>query len=516
MAIRVRRDVVEGPSVDPATTIPDLARLLRQLDDEGIRYCSWKSNEHLAEALAGRTDVDLLVDASDLSRFRTILLRHGVKPLLPPPRAAFPGMEHHLGMDRASGRQYHLHVHDRLVLGERYVKNYRIPIEDEFLSSTGVLLGVPVPRPELELGILSARALLKYRPRDVVKDVLGIRTPGLQPEIQDEIHWLMAQTSIDQVGETFRTGAVPSEVVRGFLEVYRQDPRSGLAFLRLRTRLRSSLRARQRQSRLRATIAYSGTAWMRRKAFRRRAPDLRMKPATGGRTIALIGADGSGKSTIAAELTDWLGWKLQVRAYYMGSKEPSIASRWSYTAFRACRRGSRGVARRLGPSFAAPLSASRDILLALHHLSIARDRRRRHRMAGRDVRSGRIVVFDRYPLEAVGNDRQHRLLDGPQIASALEGSMGRLTRALARIEERGYRAFGLPDHLVVLNVDPVIAVDRKPDHLPELLAAKSQAVIELARFAELRHPEVDVINVDASRPLEEVLTEVRSKVWDVF
>jgi ABC-type dipeptide/oligopeptide/nickel transport system ATPase component len=241
-----------------------------------------------------------------------------------------------------------------------------------------------------------------------------------------------------------------------------------------------------------------------------------MKPATGGRTIALIGADGSGKSTIAAELTDWLGWKLQVRAYYMGSKEPSIASRWSYTAFRACRRGSRGVARRLGPSFAAPLSASRDILLALHHLSIARDRRRRHRMAGRDVRSGRIVVFDRYPLEAVGNDRQHRLLDGPQIASALEGSMGRLTRALARIEERGYRAFGLPDHLVVLNVDPVIAVDRKPDHLPELLAAKSQAVIELARFAELRHPEVDVINVDASRPLEEVLTEVRSKVWDVF
>jgi thymidylate kinase len=94
--------------------------------------------------------------------------------------------------------------------------------------------------------------------------------------------------------------------------------------------------------------------------------------------------------------------------------------------------------------------------------------------------------------------------------------MGRLTRALARIEERGYRAFGLPDHLVVLNVDPVIAVDRKPDHLPELLAAKSQAVIELARSAELRHPEVDVINVDASRPLEEVLTEVRSKVWDVF
>ena len=45
-------------------------------------------------------------------------------------------------------------------------------MERAFLESRRRQDGVPVPAPELELGVLSVRALLKYRARDVVKDVL--------------------------------------------------------------------------------------------------------------------------------------------------------------------------------------------------------------------------------------------------------------------------------------------------------------------------------------------------------
>ena len=51
-------------------------------------------------------------------------------------------------------------MHEVLVLGERYVKNYHLPIEREFLDSVRLLDGVPVPSPELELGVLAVRALL--------------------------------------------------------------------------------------------------------------------------------------------------------------------------------------------------------------------------------------------------------------------------------------------------------------------------------------------------------------------
>ena len=59
--------------------------------------------------------------------------------VVPSPAATYPAMEHLLGMDRASGRMFHLHVHYQLVLGERFVKNHRLPLEAEFLASTRAL-----------------------------------------------------------------------------------------------------------------------------------------------------------------------------------------------------------------------------------------------------------------------------------------------------------------------------------------------------------------------------------------
>ena len=496
----------------PPTVLPALVGLLEDLSAARIRFCSWKSNEHLGVGLAGKTDVDLLVDERQIGEFRIVLARHGVKPLTAAPARTYPGMEHHLGLDRSSGRLFHLHVHTQLVLGEEHVKNHHVAMEERFLDSARPLGEVPVPAPELELAILAVRVLLKYRARDVVKDMLKIRTPGIKPPVRAELSWLFERTSAAEVRTALEGAPLPAETVCRFLETYRRDPRAGATFLRLRSRLRRELAGARRGGGLRAKAHALGA--------NRRANGhplrTRMRPSTGGLTIALVGSDGSGKSTVAAELTRWFGWKLAVRRIYLGSKSPSRTARASYGAFRACRRGHRAAARRLGEDSRVSRAAARtrDVVLALHDLAIGRDRARRCREGRRDADGGCVVVFDRFPLDALSSSPAHRILDGPRIARTLP--RGRLLDRLARREERLYAGLGLPDVLVFMRIDADEAFRRKPDHTLEVLASKTRAADELASLgARTIHP-VRVLEIDATAPLDDVVRTLKSELWDVL
>jgi hypothetical protein len=508
------RDLTADEQRRVAGALPGLADLLAETAARGISHCVWKSNQHLGAALAGQTDLDLLVDRAHAPALGEVLARHAVKRLVPARGAAYPGTEHYLGMDPASCRLYHLHVHYQLVLGERYVKCYRIPIEQELLRSVRLLDGVLVPRAELELAILALRALLKYRARDVAKDVLHIRTPGVPSETRAEIDWLLAQTTVADVRAVVSSevALLPVEAICDFLETITAQPRAGLRLAQLRSRARRALRGCDRYSRPGATVRYLAGLWRaRRPRFGRRG--AKMTAATGGATIAVVGADGAGKSTAAEALAQLLSWKLDTTVSYMGSKAPSRRSRVLYVVFRALRRSHRRVngSDGAGAAIAPAVGAARDATLALHHLSIGRDRARRCRRGRRAANAGRVVVFDRFPLETLSGDLEHRLLDGPQIESVLHGC-GWFARASAALETRMYRRFGLPDQLVVLQVAPEIAVARKPDHEREAIARKGRAAVELADVATAT-TNVRVVRVDANDSRDEVLATIAAQVW---
>lgn len=492
--------------------------LLDELARRAVGYCLWKSNNHLDAALAGSTDLDVLVERADTAAFREVLASHALMATVPDRTIAHPALEHYLGLDRRTGRLFHLHVHYQLILGEKHVKNHRLPIERAVLRSTRTMSGVRVPAAELELAILVVRTLLKYRARDVVKDVLEIRHPGVPVETRREIEWLASQTDHDRLRRALEpVGAViPVDVVCDFLVDLTKDHRPGFTLLRHRTRMRRALRDMQRRSPVRARVDYLIACWRSRKRRRARAAQP-LKLATGGTTIAFVGADGAGKSTNAESVWQWLGWKLDTRRYYMGSKQPSLRSRALYLAFRALRRSHRSVvARSSGGSHLARLAASaRDVALAGHYLSIGGDRSRRNGLALRAANQGSIVVFDRYPLEVLSSRPNHRLLDGPHVELVLGEPRSAATRALAALEKRTYRRFRLPDHLVVLEVDAGTAIERKPDHRFDVVAEKARAVAELAWQAELRDG-VNVIRIDAGRDLDEVLFETRLGLWNAL
>ena len=496
-----------------------LTALFRDLNRRGIRYCHLKSNVRLEKSLQGRTDLDLLVDRKDTPAFRQLLHAHDVKPVLAAPGRDYPAVENHLGFDAATGRLFHLHVHYQLVLGEQFVKNYRLPLESHFLDSVRVSHGVKIPSPELEIAVLCVRALLKYRARDLACDVFSLGPSGLPVAILQEIDSLLCETSLERVAQVLPGLAeiIPADVVLEFLQTVVRRPRAGFCFYRLRHRLRRAMRPYQRDSRVAASFRYFHELWRRRRRFRF-APQKKMSMPAGGATLALIGADGAGKSTVCQILVQWLSWKLDVQRYYLGSKQPSRRSTFLYLAYRALRRSHRAVAELLDDAnlLSRWMASARDTLLGLHHLSIGYDRYTRYRAGTKKALSGSIVIFDRCPLDSVPLGPGLRLMDGPQIASLLEGRASAVLHALAKAEQRLYRAIHPPESLFVLEVSPEVSFQRKPDHQPSVLRAKSSAIAALTSLASEGGALLNLFAIDANRHLEEVMGQLKSKVWELL
>jgi hypothetical protein len=95
-------------------------RLFEAFDQEGVRYCNFKSSEQVASGLEGATDLDLLCDPGQIELFALLLARHGFKRFPAHPSRAYPGVEDFFAADERTGRLLHLHLHYRLIVGERF------------------------------------------------------------------------------------------------------------------------------------------------------------------------------------------------------------------------------------------------------------------------------------------------------------------------------------------------------------------------------------------------------------
>jgi thymidylate kinase len=492
---------------DKIDVLPLVRELFGRLNDEGVRYCHWKSNLGLPAAMRGDTDLDLLIDTVDAHRFRGILGELGCKLVVSDPSRHFPGLEDWLGLDTAEGKLIHLHAHYRLVLGEQLVKNYILPLEQAFLDRTTLRHGVRIPTPELELTILCLRALLKYRDRDLVRDLAGLGRSGIPPAILREIHSLRTQVSNSQLAEALnhRAPFIEPALILDILRTIEGDPRNALQLYRARRRVRRALAPFQRYSWLRARGVYFRRMLARELPFHRLLyrlyPTLRKRktPVSGGRTIAIVGVDGAGKSTVVREVSKFLSWRLVTRRYYMGTRKTSL-SRLSVRLATAVAKLTRRTPLR------TLTEQCRDLLLAVQNLADARARHRHYVAGCRAAAGGAVVIYDRFPLEAI--QIKGHAMDGARIAWRHSGAPpNNAIRWLARREERHYQQIRLPDLLVVLQVSADVAGARKPDHSPEIIAAKCEAV------AAIRRTGIPLLEVDAGRPLNEVLSEIKQAIW---
>jgi thymidylate kinase len=99
-------------------------------------------------------------------------------------------------------------------------------------------------------------------------------------------------------------------------------------------------------------------------------------------------------------------------------------------------------------------------------------------------------------------------MDGARTTWA-EGMPGlsRLGARLVRLEAHYYAAFGRPDVLAVLRVDPEVAVRRKHDEEEHYVRRRSTEVWQ----TDWQAP---VVVVDAGQPAADVLADLRRVVWE--
>lgn len=503
--------------IAPTTTLTGfIDTLFHILNAEGIRYCHWKSNCNLGRSLAGLTDLDLLVDRRQSREFKQILFELNVKPILSRPGKQYSAIEDYLGFDESSGQFYHFHIHYQLILGERYVKNYRLPLEDAVLDSAIRQEGVKVTAPALETVILAIRALLKYRIRDAVKDVFAVRGPGLKRDLLDEFKYLLRKTDLGAVAAALDSafGFIPRDIVLEFLEILSRRPRSGYRLFQLRRRLRKALAPYQRMSRLQATARY--LSGMISERFGLEKFSGKKRSVAGGMHIAMIGADGSGKSTLSKELYRWLSWKLDVRLSYMGTGEqlPFSCKAMHFLSRTA------GRFHRLGEVLAGrqhvitrQLGKAHRLSQYLQHIAIARMRRRRDMANRRQVGEGAIVIGDRHPLPGIYGRMSNGVppMDGPRIAWMRQNRAPKgLSAYLARIEADIYRRISPPDYLMVLHVSPEESVRRKPDHDYREVSAKISAIENMERAG------LTVIDIATEQPKEQTLLQIKKAVWELL
>jgi thymidylate kinase len=491
-----------------------IVALLDTLESVDIPYCHFKSNEHVAEGMCGDTDLDILVGRECHDAIATALGTAGFKLFNSGWLTRYAAVEDWLGIDSRTGKLAHLHIHWQMVAGEPYLKGYRLPWERQILADRvwNSEHGIHTASPEMELVLLLTRAALKMRTRSAISARFGHSAHG--EDLRRECVWLLERVNAERFARLAHS-ILPTDIValmQGVLVAGRLD---SWQFIALRRALLRHLAPWRSYSPVHAHLL----RWHRelsRRLLQRVMQRLgrltvdRRSPTSGGMIVALIGADGSGKSTQCKSLVKWLGWKVDVARVYFGSGDGPMS--WHRRLLLAAR-NVLGRSRVWAGAAASQTKSRADMPPAsgrapgpfkiLYALSLALEKRRAIRKAVRARNRGMIVVCDRFPQNQISGYN-----DGPLLADCLE--RGFPWGPAARLERRLLAVFSMvvPDLLFKLNVSEAVAGERKADTPKAMIQKKIDAVRSLT-FG----PGCEIIELDADRPLEEITLAVRRQVW---
>ncbi len=209
--------------------------------------------------------------------------------------------------------------------------------------------------------------------------------------------------------------------------------------------------------------------------------------------IAVVGCDGTGKSTLTADLVQLLSSQCATERRYLGLisgedgdkiKRLPLIGIWLERRLAAKSEKTQRMSSKAPALWAA---------LIMYGLSLWR--RSNLNKAKRRAQSGVLVIGDRYPQCEVSGF----YYDGPGIG--IERTRGWLMTRLARSEQRLYQQMALcrPQLIIRLDIDADTAFSRKPDHNYDELRDKARVM------TQLNYNGSRVVNIDARAPYSEVL-----------
>lgn len=472
-----------------------IQELADRLHQAGVVYCHWKSNESLSGAVAGENDLDLLIARSDMPVFSAILHDLGFRVARPDHERQLPGILDFYGLDKGSGCIVHVHAHTQLVLGDDMTKNFRLPIERAYLASVGDDGVIPTPHPEFEYFVFVIRMVLKHSTWDAQLARKGKLALSERRERSD----LEATVDHDEV-HRIRERCLPLVDRELFEDCKRAlGAASRLERIFISRRLLAALDSLGRRSRNRDLLLRIARRQRRRIQAYRGIAGKRLDD--GGLIIAVVGGDGSGKSTTVESLYSHLAKDLRARRIHLGKPPRSLVSRLIRRIMRRARAFGLFGSTRLPPWTDFENLGFPGYGYLVWHLLIGRDRFHEYRRARRAANAGEIVICDRFPLDAI------RLMDGRRLSNVPGTESRVLARVLVRMEDSYYRRILPPDLVIVMRVQPDVAVGRRSDDPEPFVRFRANEILDIDWSP------LNVVVVDAGEPLDLVQQRVREAVW---
>ncbi|SHF39358.1 nucleoside/nucleotide kinase family protein [Flavisolibacter ginsengisoli] len=513
--------VTSGPSskrqietITPGSKLALIQKLFDALHEYGIKYCHWKSNEHLYASMTADTDLDVLFSQKQIEILMPLLKRLGFKLFKAPKQKHYKDIEDFIALDFSSGKIIHLHAHFKLTLGEVYLKSYQLNLEDTILSSRvfDKTFGIYRIAPAFELTLLYVRLALKLRNRDILKMYLTneILYTG---NTLNEYNWLKQRCTQEEIK------AVLKQIFYDYFPVYEilMKDFNRMEILKLSGFIKKEFKNQRSVSSLHANIL----RWQREillKVYKKcfsllHLPIIlkRINPR-GGLIVAVVGADGSGKSTIIANIESAFGKKIDVYNIYFGSGDGhrswmrKIIANLKKTILRPKIPKQRVESKKSQAEKKKGFLSS--VLKFIDALIIASEKRKNLKLMQAAKKNGMLVICDRFPQNQIMGYN-----DGP-LLQHLSFSKNMVLRIIAKKEARSYQfaTNNPPDILFKLIADARLLNERKPNGTPmQILEAKIESTKKI-QWAEC----CKVITMDAAQPLEKLLSTIKKEIWNAL
>jgi thymidylate kinase len=491
------------------------AELFSRFEAAGVRYCHWKSNEHLLEGLSGRTDLDVLAGHNQYEEIRKVLEKCNCKKVISQPWHRYPDIEDWLGFDEETGRLIHIHLHYKLLMGRRYVKELGFPYERFLLNNAlkDEKFKIFIISPEAELALLLIRIAVKTTAFQIASGFF--KGSFLPDNIVSEYGYLMDlidRNSFTEVLHEF-VGEKAAFTITGFLR--RNRVLGAVALLKIQWIVRKTLKERMRYdffSRKKIALSKKIQFFISRNKNKYFSPTQVKKIFSGkGFVIAVIGCDGSGKTTVVRSLREWLSWKVDAESFYLGSGDGDIG------LMLKCKKKLEWFIKKIKTKNISCQNTRQDTVtvrksrlrLSLNHfiqsmfyMALAKERYRKVMRIQKAKSVGKVVITDRFPQNQIEG-----IYDGPQIKT---GNTSGVFYKWLKKKERGLynRIAGFPPDLIIkLHVPIDVSRTRKPDEDYETVRKK------ISITKQLKYNDSNAIDIDASGDLQEVLRIIKAKVW---
>jgi thymidylate kinase len=493
----------QGTEKRPSCGLARVEAIVRDLSIAGIGYCHWKSNYHLARALGGDEDFDILVARKDFGRFTELMSRHDMREADSPTSQHQPGIVHFLGYDRASGRLINVHAHARILTGDHFLKSFALPLEQMLLENVRTELGAQVPTRECEIIVFVLRSMLK---RTTLLDLWFGRR--LAASSSEEHAWLTDGLDV-AVTERHLARYFPGIEARTFAKALHALSENGgglrrtvLAF-RFRWLLRRYLRAGF------VARAVLNTLAVGRMIRNRLRGHKHMVLRSGGAVIAFVGPQATGKSTMAKAVCQWLGRELAVGYVHVGKPPPTLVTFLPNRLIPLARRlFKRQRTREVDRELERASDIRVPLLFLIRKLMLAHERRRLLAKVFRRSRNGTICICDRYPSDAPG------AVDGRSFREeVIRSTRSRFKQRLMRWEASIYQEMSPPDVVVELEAPVDVAVER---NLERRKRDPQDTAYVRERHGMAIKPLFDrcpVVRIATNRAFDETFADVQAAIW---